>query len=225
MDIGLHFGEIEYELGVMQCTTHFLDTLNLESIRAVYEWAKGEVRIAFEFDFKMRFFANQNGLLFLQSFLEIMKHTELQEGIMVRCIQRVDELLKNIRLAAKNLESKEFEEKLERASRLIRRDIVFAPSLYTVQDGVVSVFEEESRPQEVKDDENVEDEKKEVVEEKKKDGEDSVEDKKDDEEAFDEEEEEEDDALFSYNFQVDETLVDGSGDTFQEEEQFNSNFL
>ncbi len=160
----------------------------------------------------------------------MMKHTELQEGIMVRCIQRVDELLKNIRLAAKNLESKEFEEKLERASRLIRRDIVFAPSLYTVQDGVVGVFEEEeeSRPQ------TVEEEEEGVTEgkrKKKKNADDNSVEEDKGEEKFDEDDEddddEDDDALFTYDFgavKEDEEL-EGNGGKFQEEEQFNSNFL
>lgn len=77
-----------------------------------------------------------------------MTYTELQEGIMVRCIQRTDELIKNIRIAAKNLESMEFEAKLERASKLIRRDIVFCPSLYT-QEQAIAVDSEEaaSEPQ------------------------------------------------------------------------------
>ena len=165
----------------------------------------------------------------------MMKHTELQEGIMVRCIQRVDELLKNIRLAAKNLESKEFEEKLERASRLIRRDIVFAPSLYTVQDGVVGVFEEEeeSRPQTVEEEEEEEEEKEGVTEgkKKKKNADDNSVEGDKGKEKFDEDDEDdddEDDALFTYDFgavKEDEELEGGNGGKFQEEEQFNSNFL
>lgn len=71
-----------------------------------------------------------------------METTTIQEGIVVRCIQRVEELMKNIRLAAKSLESKEFEAKLERCSKLIRRDIVFIPSLYTIQE-TVSVYNED----------------------------------------------------------------------------------
>lgn len=50
---------------------------------------------------------------------------------MVRCIQRVDELMKNISIAARNMELVDFQAKLERSSKLIRRDIVFMPSLYT----------------------------------------------------------------------------------------------
>lgn len=36
-----------------QCTTHFVDVLNFDSIRAVYEWAKGEVS---RIGFLLRFF-------------------------------------------------------------------------------------------------------------------------------------------------------------------------
>lgn len=60
-----------------------------------------------------------------------MQYTNLQEGIMVRCIQRTDELMKNIKIAARNMEMIDFQAKLERSSQLIRRDIVFMPSLYT----------------------------------------------------------------------------------------------
>jgi len=37
------FGHIEYEMGVEECATHFLDILNFDTVRAVYEWAKGKV--------------------------------------------------------------------------------------------------------------------------------------------------------------------------------------
>lgn len=136
-----------------------------------------------------------------------MNHTELQEGIMVRCIQRVDELLKNIRLAAKNLESKEFETKLERASRLIRRDIVFAPSLYTVQE-VVNVYDDEantakpSEPQIVPMDASVSSELETVTPDNG-------------------ESDQSDDELFNYNFVSNEI----DSETFNEEEQFNANFI
>lgn len=145
-----------------------------------------------------------------------MKHTELQEGIVVRCIQRVDELLKNIRLAAKNLESKEFEEKLERASRLIRRDIVFAPSLYTTQE-VVSVYEEElakEKPTEL-------DLKIKAATELATQL-DNIPEIGDNGEIVDEDvDEDEDDDLFKYNFEANEL----DSEAFNEEEQFNANFI
>lgn len=139
-----------------------------------------------------------------------MEHTELQEGIMVRCIQRVDEMLKNIRLAAKNLESKEFEDKLERASRLIRRDIVFAPSLYTSNE-MVSVFEEETEKEKPSQLEMATQIDAQAT---------TAEEEKDNASATDNLEDDEDE-LFTYNFEATEML----DEPINEAEQFNSNFL
>ncbi|XP_046914477.2 superkiller complex protein 2 [Dermatophagoides farinae] len=112
VQICIKFGRAENERGIEDNDTHYLDQLNLDPVRAVYEWAKG------------------------QHFADIMKYTGLQEGIMVRCIQRVDELIKNVRIASRNLDLVDFQTKLERSSKLIRRDIVFMPSLYTTRDMV-----------------------------------------------------------------------------------------
>lgn len=139
-----------------------------------------------------------------------MEHTELQEGIMVRCIQRVDEMLKNIRLAAKNLESKEFEDKLERASRLIRRDIVFSPSLYTSNE-MISVYEEEAEKEKPSQPEMVTQIDAQAT---------TAEEETDIASATDTLEDDEDE-LFTYNFEATEML----DEPINEAEQFNSNFL
>ena len=60
--------------------------------------------------------------------------TEVQEGIIVRTIQRLDELMKFIKLSAKLMGNKELEDRIELASQVIRRDIVFCQSLYTISD-------------------------------------------------------------------------------------------
>lgn len=62
-----------------------------------------------------------------------MHLTNVQEGIIVRCIQRTDELLKDLVAAAKLIGDIELVSKLQQASKCIRRDIVFSVSLY-VQD-------------------------------------------------------------------------------------------
>jgi antiviral helicase SKI2 len=54
-----------------------------------------------------------------------------QEGVIVRCVVRLDELLRNIADAAFVIGNRQLKDKVEEASRLIRRDIIFAPSLYT----------------------------------------------------------------------------------------------
>lgn len=64
-------------------------------------------------------------------FSEIMKMTEAQEGLIVKCIQRVDEVCKDVRNAARIVGDPSLVEKMEEVSSSIRRDIVFAASLYT----------------------------------------------------------------------------------------------
>jgi len=68
----------------------------------------------------------------------VLDFTEVQEGIIVRCIQRLDELLKFVKLAAKLMGNSEMESKIESASECIRRDIVFCASLYTLPDTEVT---------------------------------------------------------------------------------------
>ena len=63
-----------------------------------------------------------------------MQLTEVQEGIIVRTIQRLDELLKDVKSAAKMFGDTNLADKIELSSRLIKRDIVFAASLYIQAD-------------------------------------------------------------------------------------------
>ena len=67
----------------------------------------------------------------LQPFSEITELTDVQEGIIVRCIQRLDEVLRDVRNAARIIGDPVLYQKMEDASKLIKRDIVFAASLYT----------------------------------------------------------------------------------------------
>ncbi|KAF4665695.1 hypothetical protein FOZ61_010596 [Perkinsus olseni] len=59
----------------------------------------------------------------------------LQEGAVVRSIQRCDELFRRLGKAAGVMGSTEVVEKVEKCREAIRRDIVFALSLYLEQDG------------------------------------------------------------------------------------------
>lgn len=63
-----------------------------------------------------------------------MQFTDAQEGLIVRCIQRLDELCRDIRNAARLVGDPALYEKMEDTSTAIKRDIVFAASLYTVLD-------------------------------------------------------------------------------------------
>lgn len=57
--------------------------------------------------------------------------TDVQEGIIVRCIQQLNETLKDVREAAQIIGDPVLKSKMEDASNAIKRDIVFAASLYT----------------------------------------------------------------------------------------------
>jgi antiviral helicase SKI2 len=54
----------------------------------------------------------------------------VQEGIIVRCIQRLDELIRDVKDAARIIGDPILGKKMEDASASIKRDIVFANSLY-----------------------------------------------------------------------------------------------
>ncbi|XP_033732664.1 helicase SKI2W-like [Pecten maximus] len=64
-------------------------------------------------------------------FAEITNLTDVQEGIIVRCIQRLHETLRDVRNAARIIGDPVLYQKMDEASFMIKRDIVFAASLYT----------------------------------------------------------------------------------------------
>ncbi|XP_043670691.1 helicase SKI2W [Vespula pensylvanica] len=84
-----------------------LQPLNFGLVEVVYEWAQSK------------------------SFAEIMQKIDVQEGIIVRCIQQLNETLQDVRNAAVTIGDPVLKEKMEEASTAIKRDIVFAASLYT----------------------------------------------------------------------------------------------
>ncbi|XP_062536304.1 superkiller complex protein 2 [Armigeres subalbatus] len=83
------------------------DELNFGLVEVVYEWARNK------------------------PFAEIMELTDIKEGIIVRCIQQLNETLCNVKDAARIIGDPVLHSKMEEASNAIKRDIVFAASLYT----------------------------------------------------------------------------------------------
>jgi antiviral helicase SKI2 len=81
-------------------------SVNFTLAAVVYEWARGV------------------------SFQEITQMTDIQEGSIVRTITRLDELCRDIRNAARVIGNPSLYRKLEAASECIKRDIVFAASMY-----------------------------------------------------------------------------------------------
>lgn len=66
----------------------------------------------------------------VQPFADITGLTDVAEGSIVRTIVRLDETCKEIKNAARIIGDSRLYVKMEEASRLVKRDIVFASSLY-----------------------------------------------------------------------------------------------
>jgi len=75
-------------------------------MEVVYEWAKG------------------------MPFEQITELTDVAEGTIVRCITRLDETCREVRDAARVIGDADLFKKMEEAQIKIKRDIVFAASLY-----------------------------------------------------------------------------------------------
>ena len=66
-----------------------------------------------------------------QPFSELAGLSGAPEGLVVRCIQRLAEMCRSLRGAARLVGEPVLGAKMETAATLLRRDIVFAASLYT----------------------------------------------------------------------------------------------
>tara|TARA_B000000441_G_scaffold109611_1_gene79430 strand:- start:1228 stop:4704 length:3477 start_codon:yes stop_codon:yes gene_type:complete len=64
------------------------------------------------------------------TFSEIMKMTEAFEGSIVRAIRRIEELMRQLAAACKVIGESDLEKKFLDACELVKRDIVFTPSLF-----------------------------------------------------------------------------------------------
>jgi antiviral helicase SKI2 len=79
---------------------------NFGMMEVVYEWARG------------------------MPFKDICDLTSVEEGTIVRCITRLDETCREVRNSARVIGDPALYRKMEAASECIKRDIVFATSLY-----------------------------------------------------------------------------------------------
>ena len=63
-------------------------------------------------------------------FSVLMKMTSVFEGTVIRCMRRLEELLRQLGVASKSIGNVELEDKFMKGIELLKRDIVFAASLY-----------------------------------------------------------------------------------------------
>ncbi|XP_076346789.1 superkiller complex helicase subunit twister isoform X1 [Tachypleus tridentatus] len=106
-EIAERIGHTQIECGLLEPVMDFVDQYKFGLTEVVYEWAQGT------------------------PFAKITDLTDVQEGIIVRCIQRLDETLKDVKNAARIIGNPVLHQKMVEASDLIKRDIIFAASLYT----------------------------------------------------------------------------------------------
>jgi len=100
-------GQVQVEQGLAMPVGDYVDSFNFGLVEVVYEWARG------------------------MPFSEITGLTDVQEGVIVRTIQRLDETLRDVKDAARVIGDPMLYQKMDQASAIIKRDIVFAASLYT----------------------------------------------------------------------------------------------
>ena len=62
--------------------------------------------------------------------MEVQKLTQTFEGTTIRTLRRLEELVRQIAVAAKAIGNVELQTKFEKGSELLKRDIVFCSSLY-----------------------------------------------------------------------------------------------
>jgi ATP-dependent RNA helicase DOB1 len=105
-DIARRIGKVQLECKVQIDVEAYVNSFRPDVMEAVYAWAKGA------------------------KFYEVMKITEVFEGSLIRAIRRLEEVLQQLVLASKSVGEVQLELKFQEAITRIKRDIVFAASLY-----------------------------------------------------------------------------------------------
>ena len=84
----------------------YIDSLRHEMIDVVYAWCQGS------------------------TFAQVCKMTAIYEGSIIRAIRNLEELLRQLSCAARAIGNDVLEQKFLEGIRMIKRDVVFAASLY-----------------------------------------------------------------------------------------------
>lgn len=105
-DVARRVAKLQLECKVQIDVDSFVSSFRPHIMEAVYAWAKGS------------------------KFYEVMEIASGFEGNLIRAIRRLEEVLQQLIVAAKSIGETELESKLEEAIAMIKRDIVFAASLY-----------------------------------------------------------------------------------------------
>jgi ATP-dependent RNA helicase DOB1 len=99
-------GQVQYDAGAEIDVEMYVHSFQPHLMNVVYAWCHGA------------------------KFSEICKMSDIFEGSIIRALRRLEELLRQYASAAKSVGNKDLEVKFTTGIELLKRDIVFAASLY-----------------------------------------------------------------------------------------------
>lgn len=105
-DMALRLAKVYRESKIEIIEKDYVESFRPELMDVTYAWCKGA------------------------SFTQICKMTDVYEGSLIRMFKRLEEMLRQMVMAAKTIGNTELENKMEKAIELVHRDIVSAGSLY-----------------------------------------------------------------------------------------------
>ena len=105
-EIAEKIGKIKSEINVNDTLDDYVNKFKPDMMEITFQWCKEE------------------------SFGDICKMTEIYEGTIIRCFRRLDELIKELIDASKIIGNSQTVLKFDEISKVMRRGIVFAASLY-----------------------------------------------------------------------------------------------
>ncbi|EME28318.1 Superkiller viralicidic activity 2-like 2 [Galdieria sulphuraria] len=105
-NIARRVGTVTKECKIPIDVDEYVQSFDPSMMNVVYAWCRGAI------------------------FAEICKMTHIFEGSIIRCMRRLEELLRQLSAAAHSIGNEELEHLFEKGSQLLKRDIAFQASLY-----------------------------------------------------------------------------------------------
>jgi len=105
-DMARRIAKVSSECSLELNEQDYIEKFRPELMDVVYAWCKGA------------------------KFSKICKMTDVFEGSIIRCLRRLEELLRQMAQASKSIGNTELETKFNEGITQMKRDIVFANSLY-----------------------------------------------------------------------------------------------
>lgn len=131
-EVSRHIARVFIECGFVWGGSGHLSEEQQEQQLEKQQQEEGEVRAveAYVNNFKHALVSLTYGWVCGKSFAALIRNTSLYEGTVIRCLRRLEELLRQLACAAKAIGDEQLEAKCITAIRQLRRGIIFSSSLY-----------------------------------------------------------------------------------------------